>query len=642
MDSASSVISSGSVGVVVTRTLRLALPEGGLVLDSGARLAVVDVAYETYGALRPEGDNAVYICHALSGHAHAAGVHEPPDVEDPVAWWDRMIGPGKGIDTNHYFVVCANVLGGCKGTTGPASINPETGVPYGSAFPAIGVGDIVTVHRLLLEALGVRRLAAVVGGSFGGMQALEWAVRYPDMLDRCIVIASSASLTAQALAFDIVGRKAIMFDPDWQGGDYYGTGRRPDKGLSLARKVGHITYLSREIMTARFGREKWTTEPVGGGEAVAGDESRLNKFQVQTYLEHQGEKFTRRFDANAYLQITRAMDEYDVAGRFGSLEAACARIRAKILVVAVSSDWLFPPEQSTLLANALLRAGKQVSYCLLTAPHGHDAFLVDVEHLSEAIRGFLPWVGGGGGARGCESPLARAARPPRTVRAGRHASLRSSREAVDGDHVRREFAAIAGMVRPGSRILDLGCGSGTLMTLLARERQVSAVGVEIDIRHVLDVIDEGLDIFQADIDGGLAMVPDGAYDYAVLSETLQVVKRPRFVLAEMLRVAREGIISFPNFGHWHHRGSLCLRGRMPKGQALPYEWFDTPNIHLFTLRDFQALCRADGIAILQTVHMTEDAPSRLLVAAGLPNLGAESVLVRITRAGRGELSPSAA
>lgn len=623
---------AGSVGVVTTRIRRLDLPAGGLVLDNGQRLAAVDVAYETYGTLRPEGDNAVYICHALSGHAHAAGEHESPDPEDPVAWWDRMIGPGKGIDTNHYFVVCANVLGGCKGTTGPASVNPETGAPYGSSFPEISVGDIVTVHRLLLRELGVERLAAVVGGSFGGMQALEWSVRFPDMLDRCIVIASSASLSAQALAFDIVGRKAIMFDPDWQGGDYYGSGRKPVKGLSLARKVGHITYLSREIMTERFGREKWTADSSEPGAGPGGDESRLNKFQVQTYLEHQGEKFTRRFDANSYLHITRAMDEYDVAAPYGGLESACARIRAKILVVAVSSDWLFPPEQSTVLANALLRAGKPVSYCLLTAPHGHDAFLVDVEHLAEAIRGFLPWVGATAPVtlpRAAAAPVPSAR--PRPTRARGTASHRSTREFADGDHVRREFAAIAGMVRPGSRILDLGCGSGTLLTLLANQRQVTGVGVEIDIRHVLDVIDEGHDIFQADIDGGLAMVPDGAYDYAVLSETLQVVKRPRYVVSEMLRVAREGLISFPNFGNWRHRGSLCVRGRMPKGQALPYEWYDTPNIHLFTLRDFQALCREDGISILETVYLTEDGIGKALVAMGLPNLGANSVLVRIAR-----------
>ncbi len=602
----------GSVGIVRTETIRLDLPPGGYVLDNGARLTQIDVAYETYGQRSPKDDNVVFVCHALSGNAHAAGTHVNPEPEEPGAWWDAMIGPGRGIDTDHYHVVCANVLGGCKGTTGPASIEPATGKPYGSRFPDLTVGDIVGVHRLLLLQLGIRRLAVVVGGSFGGMQVIEWAVRFPDMLDRCIVIASCAGLTAQALAFDIVGRKAITFDPDWQGGDYYGTGRIPAKGLSLARKVGHITYLSREIMAEKFGREKWTKEDVVAGTGTGDLESRLDKFQVQTYLEYQGERFTRRFDANSYLKITRAMDEYDVAGKHGSLEAAFARVQCKVLVVAVSSDWLFPPEQSTDIANAMLRAGKPVSCCLLNAPHGHDAFLVDVEYLAEVIRAFLPWV------EAVPTPGAAAA---------------STLPAADAADVSRsQYDSIARMVRTGSKILDLGCGGGTLLTRLAREKEAQGVGVEIDIRHVLEVLDRGHDIVQADIDAGLAMIPDGTYDYAILSETLQVVKKPRFVLSEMLRVAKEGIVSFPNFANWRHRVSLGLTGHMPKNKALPFEWYDTPNIHLFTYHDFLELCRADGIAIREAVFLTHDVVGRALVGMGAANLGANSVLVRIARA----------
>jgi len=300
-----------SVGLVETKLAKIKLPAEGLKLEHGV-LPELTIAYETYGTLSSEKDNVIFICHALSGDAHVAGYHN--DSEKSVGWWDEMVGPGKGIDTNHYFVVCANILGGCKGTTGPSSTNPATRKPYGSAFPRITISDMVDTHRLLLEDLGIKRLAGVIGGSLGGMQALEWAIRYPESIDRCICIAAAASLSAQALAFDIVGRDSIISDSDWQGGDYYGTGRTPDRGLSQARKIGHITYLSPEIMTEKFGREKHNN-----GNANAKFET---NFQVESYLSHQGNKFVDRFDANSYLHITRAIDEYDLIEKYGSLEKA--------------------------------------------------------------------------------------------------------------------------------------------------------------------------------------------------------------------------------------------------------------------------------------------------------------------------------
>jgi len=594
-----------SIGVVNTEIVRLDLPEGGFKLDDGGCLSEIDVAYETYGTLSEAKDNVVYICHALTGNAHAAGRHEPPDPDEPDAWWNEMVGPGKGIDTNHYFVICANILGGCKGTTGPSSIAPETDSPYGSTFPNVSAGDIVNAHVLLLKQLGIERVAAAVGGSFGGMQVIEWVIRFPDTIDHGIVIAAAVCLSAQGIAFDIVGRAAITSDPDWKGGDYYDSGSAPTQGLALARRVGHITYLSREIMADKFGREKWRA-----GQSDSVPDSRIDKFHVETYLEHQGEKFSRRFDANSYLHITRAMDEYDVASQYGDLKTAFERVRSKVLIVAVSSDWLFPPEQSEELANALLTAGTRVSYCLLNAPHGHDAFLVDVEYLSEVIRAFLPWVG------------------PRPD--SRRIGLKGGEENVDRVK-RRDLHKISQLIEPGSRVLDLGCGNGELLTRLAETSGVQGVGVDIDIHHVIRVIERGHDIFQADIDSGLSMIPDGAYDYAILSETLQAVRKPHLVLNEMLRVADQGIVSFPNLGYWRNRLRLSMFGRMPTTSLDAKPWYETDNIHPFTYRDFIGLCRQDNIKILDTVCLTSGLLGRIFVATGLSNLGADLVLIRVAK-----------
>ncbi len=591
-------------GLVETKVARIVLPPGGFKLESGKSLPELNIAYEAYGELSPARDNVILVCHALTGDAHAAGHYDRE--ESSRGWWDQMIGPGKGIDTCFYHVICSNILGGCKGTTGPSSINPETGKPYGSSFPAITIGDMVNAQHLLLEQLDVARLAAVIGGSLGGMQILEWAIRYPKTPERCICIASATALAAQALAFDIVGRNAITSDPDWQGGDYYGTGRLPAHGLSHARKIGHITYLSTEMMTRKFGRER-------RAESAAGNNSELqSNFQIESYLEHQSAKLVKRFDANSYLHITRAMDEYDLVERFGSLERAFEPIRSKFLVVALSADWLFPPEQSVQIANALLHSGKRVSYCKLHAPHGHDGFLVDIENLSDVIRAFLPWIrdpaGRGGGAAGDEATQ------------GEH-----------DDKQGREDAILRAMIRPGSRVLDLGCGDGRLLSMLSAQNNTAGFGVDIDLGNVISVINRGHDIFQGDIDEGLAMIPDNTYDYAVLSETLQVVRKPRLVLREMLRVAGKCIVSFPNFGNWAHRTNLLRRGRMPCGGALPFEWYDTPNIHLFTLDDLIDLCKRDNISIIKTVCLPSGPLDKLLLALGARNLGADRVIMKISR-----------
>jgi len=591
-----------SVGIVQPQTAAIQLPEGGLRLEKGGLLRRLTVAYETYGELSEQQDNVVFICHSLTHDAHVAGRHAESD--EKTGWWDDMVGPGKSIDTDYYHVVCANILGGCAGTTGPAAVNPETGKPYGSAFPAITTGDIVEVHKLLLDHLGIGRLAAVIGGSFGGMQALEWSIRYPDMVDRCVCIAAAACLSAQALAFDLVARDAILSDPNWAGGDYYGNEPGPDWGLAHARKIGHITYLSPEMMQTKFGREKTKT---------AEDGAHANLFQVEAYLDHQGRKLVDRFDANSYLRIMHAMDSFDLAERFGSLEDAFRSMKSKCLVIALSSDWLFPPEQSTELAAALLRAGKNVSYCRLEAPHGHDAFLVGIAHLTETVRAFLPWVG-----RSRTGPSA--GRTPE-------------------EHTR--FRIIADTVTPGARVLDLGCGNGDLLTLLAERKKASGLGVDIDIDNLVRAINEGHDVFHGDLDEGLLAIPDRSYDYAILSSTLQEVRKPREVLHEMLRVARQGIVSFPNFASWRNRCSVAFRGRMPKSDALPHEWYNSPNIHLTTRNDFVQLCLQEGIAILDMVCI----PGRSLVGRALVklkccNAGAERIVAVIARPGEAPPGPA--
>ncbi|MDD4101879.1 MAG: homoserine O-acetyltransferase [Kiritimatiellae bacterium] len=596
---------TASVGIVIPQKLKLELPPGGLRLEKGGVLPEIEVAYECCGAAAPSRDNVIFVCHALTGDAHVAGIR--PGESEPDGWWEDMIGPGKGIDTNHYQVICANILGGCKGTTGPASVNPATGVPYGSAFPKITVGDIVEVHRLLLRQLGIKRLAGVIGGSFGGMQVLEWLIRHSDELDKAIVVASAASLNSQALAFDIVGRHAIAADPDWNGGDYYGSARSPHKGLCSARKLAHITYLSQPLMDTKFGREKrpeWLSAGQEFRNALERDFSTF--FQVESYLQYQGEKFIQRFDANSYMHITLAMDEYDIEEKHGSLEAAFTNISSRVLVVSLSGDWLFMPEQSEELVTAMLRQKKQVSYCHLDAAAGHDAFLTHTVDLQRAVKAFMP--------RPSPSP-----EQSEDSTAPRQWQIRHYQKVID-------------LVPVNSRVLDLGCGNGSLLCILRQMRQCEGNGVEIDVEQVINAIGAGCNILLEDIDDGLAMIPDSSFDVAILSETLQTIKRPRELLRQILRVAREAVITFPNFACLEVRTRLLLSGRMPKGKQIPFEWYNTPNIHLFTLNDFLSLCRDDGIEVTDLICQGRGFAERILLALGWKNLGASSVIVRIRQA----------
>jgi homoserine O-acetyltransferase len=362
------------------RYMTVATPADPLHLESGDRLAEVVLCYETWGELAPDGSNAILICHALTGDSHAAGRYSPADQRP--GWWDAAIGPGKAIDTDRYFVLCSNVLGGCQGSTGPASINPATGEPWGPDFPVVTVRDMVRAQARLLDRLGIRRLKAVIGGSLGGMQALEWATEFPDRMEGVIAIGGAGRFHPQGIAFNEVQRQAILGDPDYNGGRYYG-GPGPRHGLATARMLGMITYRSDASMWTQFGRE------VRPGRPVFARPDELS-FQVESYLRHQGEALVRRFDANAYLYLTRAMDLMDLGrGRAEGYEGAHGRIKARLLSVGINSDLLFPTYLQQETVDLVRRAGGQADYIEMDSPWGHDAFLVEFAQIAAPIARFL-------------------------------------------------------------------------------------------------------------------------------------------------------------------------------------------------------------------------------------------------------------
>lgn len=360
----------GEVGLVEPKDF---VSEEPFTFEDGSTIPGLTLRYETYGRLNAAGDNAIFVCHALSGDHHAAGIHSLRDRK--TGWWNNIIGPGKALDTTRYFVVCSNCLGGCQGSTGPMSIDPRTGRPYGMRFPQVTIRDMVRADKRLIDHLGIRKLHAVVGGSMGGMRVLQFGIEYPDLIERMIPMATTARESAQAIAFNVVGREAIMQDPKWCGGDY-AEGEGPNVGLAVARMMAHITYLSDESMARKFGRRKRVKDDT-------------EQFEVESYLLYQGQSFINRFDANTYIYITRALDHFDLAGTYGSLESAFAPVKARTLCVAFTSDWLFPPKQNREFVLALLRAGKSASYAELEMDLGHDSFLVDAPALYDLVRDFL-------------------------------------------------------------------------------------------------------------------------------------------------------------------------------------------------------------------------------------------------------------
>jgi homoserine O-acetyltransferase len=587
-----------SVGVVETKTLRVIEQDEPLELECGKKLGPIDVAYETYGELDQTGDNVVLICHALSGNAHVAGLNRPDDRKP--GWWDVMVGPGKRIDTNKYFVICSNFLGGCSGTTGSSSINPKTGRPYGLDFPIITIADMVRVQKLLLDKLGIKRVLAVIGGSIGGMQVLQWAIDYPDFVKAAIPIATTTHLGAQPIAFDAVGRNAILADTNFADGQYHGS-KGPDQGLAIARMIGHITYLSEESMRRKFGRQ------LRRAEHYSYDFN--SEFAVETYLDYQGQSFVERFDANSYLYITKAADYFDLQKDYGTLNQAFADVKSRFLVISFTSDWLFTPEQSETMVDALVANGKDVSFCNISSPYGHDSFLLEPKTLGLFISGFL----------------AATHRPGATkMFAGmRYQHPYEISEFEQARRTRVDYELIESLIEANSRVLDVGCGDGELLADLTTDKNIKGEGIELEQELVLACVNRGLPVIQYDVERGLKNYSDRSFNYVILSQTVQTLRDPEKVFKELLRVGRKVIVSFPNFAHWRCRGQMLFRGRAPLTRQLPFEWYNSPNIHFFSLKDFDRFCNKLGVNVEKKIPLVK---TRLSPVRFAPNLFAEQVI----------------
>ena len=555
--------------------------EEGFALESGAVLPELCIRYETYGAFRNGAAPVVWICSPLTMDAHAAGFHEEGNPKT-IGWWDALIGPGKPINTDNFFVVCSNTLGGCKGTTGPSSINPKTGKPYGSKFPHITIFDMVNAQKKLADYLEVRRIFMVIGGSVGGFQALTWALEYPDFVKRCAIIASGTKLSAQALGFEIVGRSIILDDEK--------------KGLANARKMAHITYLSAESMKNRFdSAEHLPSDP----------EKFYTGFALENYLNHQGEKFMERFDANSYLHLTWALDNFSLEKKYGSLEKAVSRVKSEFLCVHLSSDWLFTPEESQKLAWALLNQKKIVSSVELDTNLGHDGFLLEVHDMGNLVSRFLD---------------------PQAVENSDEKYVHS----IFGS--KKNINRIFDFIPVNSSVLDIGCGNGHLLHILWREKQIAGFGLDRSFKSILHCLNYDVPVIQSDLNkAGLSQIADNSFDFVIFNRTLQETQNPRDVLLEILRIGKQAIVTFPNFGNWIVRKTLLLKGRMPKSKFLPHEWYNTPNIHLSTLKDFTILCKEESISIKSMEFANSHIFSKLLTKLGLKNLGAEQVIATIEK-----------
>ncbi|EMI42713.1 homoserine O-acetyltransferase [Rhodopirellula sp. SWK7] len=592
-----------------------------LALERGGELPKIRCCYETWGTLNADASNAVLVCHAVSGDSHAAR----HDADDQPGWWDGLVGPGLPIDTNRFFVVCPNVLGGCRGTTGPGDLReipPErnTGktndakstpeqstpqIPYGADFPRITIGDMVEVQRRLADHLGIRKWRAIVGGSLGGHQALQWVARYPDCTDTCIAIATSPRLTSQALGFDVIARNAIQTDPHFQGGQYYGTSKRPDTGLAIARMLGHITYLSVEAMEAKFDPDRHDPRQIAS--------QFEQRFSIGSYLAHQGQKFTTRFDANSYITLSMAMDLFDLGGTRLRLMETFDECTCDFLLVSFSSDWLFPPAQSREIVNALTALDKRVTYAEITTDAGHDAFLI-----ARDMATYGPLV---------QERLWQSSEKPQDT-----SSQRANSETPVQLTVAEE--SILGFIPAGNSVLDLGCGTGELLAAIRDQHSgtpMRLMGVEVAQENILATAMRGIDVIDYDLNNGLPAFIDDQFDVVVLNATLQAVDNVVALLDEMLRVGKRAIISFPNFAYKALREDYVTRGRSPRAPGeFDFDWHDTPNRRFPTIADVHDLLIQMNVKIDQEIYW-DVSQSRHIDADDNPNLNADTAVMVIHR-----------
>lgn len=591
-----------SIGIVERKFYTFAESPNVLQLDCGASLGPITLAYETYGEMNADKSNVILITHAVSGDANAAGRHSEEDRKP--GWWDDMIGPGNAFDTDRFCVICSNVIGGCQGSTGPSSINPETGKSYGLDFPIITVADMVRAQRELIRGLGIEKLLCVAGGSMGGMQVLEWITLYPDIMLSAMIIASTHRSGAQQIAFDAVGRNAIQADPQFRDGQYSDE-ELPANGLAIARMLAHITYLSEEGMHGKFGRNLQSTETFKFDFE--------NEFAVESYLDYQGSQFVNRFDANTYMYLTKALDYFDISSRYGSLDAAMSQVQCDVLVLSYSSDWLYPPAHSRQIVDSLARQRKNVSYCDIESSYGHDGFLLEVHRMRKIVSGYLKHVGSGSSLRA------------ETVQSLPTREHNSPNHIVQGDERRIDYELILDQIEEGTRVLDIGCGDGDLLCHLIDRKNVQGVGLEVDEKQIIHAIENGVSVIHANVNDGLGALPDQSFDYVTFTRTLQMVEKPHEVLLEMLRVGKKCIVTFPNFGYWRARSIMFFTGHSPKTRNLPFDWYESPNRHYFSITDFRRLCDKLGIIVEEEIPLNGAGRVRLL-----PNSRAEDAIYIIT------------
>ncbi|HBE70550.1 MAG TPA: homoserine O-acetyltransferase [Planctomycetaceae bacterium] len=615
---------------------------GEFKLQRGGVLHDVDCAYETWGELNSSATNAVLVCHAISGDSHAAR-HDPTDSP---GWWDTLIGPGKAIDTDRFFVICPNVLGSCNGTTGPssrrrvesggeiaglsatacgaasssansssaASITGESTtdepvdehmLPWGAEFPDITILDMVRLERKLTESLGIKRLRAVVGGSLGGHQALTWATAFPGSTDLCIAIASSPRLTSQALGFDVIARNAIQTDPHFAGGQYYSRPNKPDTGLAIARMLGHITYLSSAAMESKFELDRHDPRHIAS--------QFEQRFSIGSYLAHQGQKFTTRFDANSYITLSTAMDLFDLGGDAQNLQQSFSRCDCEFLIISFSSDWLFTPEQSLDIVEALTMLDKPVTYAEITTPAGHDAFLIERD-----ISQYAPLVAA---KLADHTSAATVALQPFKTDSGRESKLTVASEQIEQQ--------LLDLIEPGTSVLDLGCGDGRLLEELSRRGHQRLVGVEVAQDGIHAAARRGLNVIDYDLNQGLPAFADSQFDFVVLSETLQIVANIQSLLMEMLRVGENVIVGFSNFAHRKLREDFVIRGRSPRSQGLyGHAWYNTPNRRFPSIADVSDLCTTCHAEIIGAVYLDTQA-AEVIAPDNDPNLNADFAILKV-------------